>query len=94
MITFPPEFEALPKYPGYFWNTKTDTLFSIKVGGELRELKIREPSKWTFGKRGYELSNKGKRCFLKYSDIKRQCVSNSIMPMEKCYETIRKSNNW
>lgn len=37
MITFPPEFVKI-RYPGYFWNTKTKQLCSIKVGGIVRPL--------------------------------------------------------
>lgn len=94
MITFPAEFEALAPYPGYFWNTKTETLFSIKMSGELKELRRSGPNKWTFGREGYSICHKGKRRFLSCSNIKSKCVSNSTMPMEKRYEAIRKSNNW
>ena len=38
MVTLPPEFTAT-KIPGYFWNTKTQELYSLKIGGELRKLK-------------------------------------------------------
>jgi len=46
MITLPPPFTAT-RYPGYFWNTETKLLFSLKVGGELREMKRYYPSRWT-----------------------------------------------
>ena len=94
MITFPEEFQAIPKFPGYFWNTKTDTLFSIKVAGVLRELYRAGPSRWTHGYAGYTISHKGKKRFIRSNTLKRLSVANSIMPMEKQYETIRKTNNW
>ena len=38
MITFPPEYIKI-KYPGYFWNTQTRQLYSIK-SGKLKPLKL------------------------------------------------------
>lgn len=43
MINFPEGLMAIKGYPGYFWDTKTNHLFSIKVGGVLRPLKIQKP---------------------------------------------------
>jgi hypothetical protein len=34
------------RFPGYFWNVETQQLYSIKVGGVLRPIKIRKPSHW------------------------------------------------
>ena len=58
MITFPPEF-VTTKYPGYFWNTKTQRLFSIKVTGELREMKFQKGNHWNNYRAGYRVSVKG-----------------------------------
>lgn len=63
MITFPPEFVAT-KFSGYFWNTQTRRLFTIKVTGELRELKHTKASHWTNGTSGYRVSHKGNRRWL------------------------------
>lgn len=63
MITFPPEF-VTTTYPGYFWNTLTRRLFSIKVTGELREMKYTKASYWTNGIEGYRVSYKGRRRWL------------------------------
>ncbi len=45
MVTLPPNFMAT-KFPGYFWNVESKQLFSIKVGGVLRPLKLTKPSYW------------------------------------------------
>jgi len=61
MVTLPPEFVAT-KYPGYFWNYSTMTLFSLKVSGELKELKHIKPNyfnNWNQG--GYRVSVNGIR---------------------------------
>lgn len=70
MITFPPEF-VTTKYPGYFWNTKTQRLYSIKVSGELHELKYYKPSVWTNWNEGYHVSVKGNRRWLLIEDLKK-----------------------
>jgi len=44
MITFPDTL-TMTKYPGYYWCTKRKKLFSIKIGGELRELRRRNITK-------------------------------------------------
>jgi hypothetical protein len=40
MIVFPNGF-VKTKYPGYFWNIETQSLYSIKIGGELRKLTLK-----------------------------------------------------
>lgn len=69
MITFPPEF-VTTKYPGYFWNTKTRRLFSIKVTGELRELRYHKASRWNNFTSGYHVSVKGERRWLRDEYLK------------------------
>ena len=39
MITLPPPFVAA-RYPGYFWNTDDQKLYSLKVAGTLRPMKL------------------------------------------------------
>lgn len=60
MITFPPEF-VTTKFPGYYWNTKTLRLFSIKVTGELRELAYQRANRWNNYRAGYRVSYKGQK---------------------------------
>jgi len=68
MVTLPKEFTAT-KFPGYFWNTKTRELYSIKIGGELRRLPLKKPNCWNNWKEdGYRVSYNGLRrvLFLSY----------------------------
>lgn len=39
-ITFPESFRAIKGYPGYFWNIEEKRLYSLKIGGILRPLKM------------------------------------------------------
>lgn len=68
MITFPPEFVAT-RFPGYFWNTKTRTLFTLKVTGVLREMRRPRPSIYNHYKNGYPISVNGTRRWLLLSDL-------------------------
>lgn len=68
MITFPPEF-VTTKYPGYYWNTITQRLYTIKVTGELRELH-KPHSNFTKGKDVYAVSYKGIRRWILVSELK------------------------
>lgn len=62
MISFPSSFVKL-KYPGYFWNVDENALYSIKVGGVLKKMKLHEKS-MQYGKLvhflHYRLSHEGK----------------------------------
>ncbi len=66
MVTLPSKFTAT-KFPGYFWNTETQTLFSLKIGGVLKELQLITPNHFT-QLHGYRVSHLGvRRCLpLKY----------------------------
>ena len=71
MVVLPIEFVATD-YPGYFWNTKTQTLFSCKVSGELRELYLYKPNKFNMlSGPAYRISVKGRRITLPVSKLKK-----------------------
>jgi len=53
MIVFPEGF-VKTKYEGYFWHVPTQHLYSIKIGGVLKALKLHQP--WTIG---YQYTNGG-----------------------------------
>lgn len=91
MIIFPYGYVAT-KYPGYFWNIKTQTLFSVKIGGELREIKSQKPNLWNnLGNRskgrgmegGYRISHKGRRRWLLIADLKELEETHTIFPEAK-----------
>lgn len=62
MVTLPKDFVAT-RYPGYFWNVAEKKLYSIKVSGELRELKFSKGGDfgWVKIPPGYKISVKGTR---------------------------------
>ena len=80
MITFPPEFQPVTLYPGYYWNTKTNKLFSIKISGILKELRLNRVhgvahSRGAFlgipvGTPYYSISHKGRRISLTVDVLK------------------------
>lgn len=45
MVKLPDGFIAT-KFPGYFFNTNNDTLYSIKIEGVLKPLRLVHPNRW------------------------------------------------
>ena len=80
MVVLPMGFTAT-KYPGYFWDTIGQDLYSIKVSGELRKLPINKPSHWN-GNRpaAYRVSVKGRTRLLFVHDLKKLVVEDSVIP--------------
>lgn len=83
MVTFPPEYVAT-RLSGYFWNTRTQRLYSIKVSGVLRELKVTKPNKWNeLSEPAYRVSDRGRRTYLFVPElIKIPANQNSTIPVE------------
>jgi len=79
MITFPAEYVAT-KYPGYFWNTKTKKLYSVKVTGALRPLVFRNISQWT-PEAGYSVSVNGKKRFMKLDYLRTLTPKTQVFPV-------------
>lgn len=80
MITFPAELTAT-KYPGYYWNTQTKKLFSIKIGGELRELGLTRPNRFNkLNEPAYRVSVKGIRKNLSLTYLGKLEIKNSKIP--------------
>lgn len=40
MISLPDTLTPVPRCPGYFWDTASHKLYSIKIGGVLKEMQI------------------------------------------------------
>jgi len=81
MITLPKEFTAT-KYPGYFWNVKTQTLYSIKISGELREMQLTKPNYWnSWPCAGYRISHKGRRRTMLVSYLEKLESTDSEIPI-------------
>lgn len=71
MITFPDGF-VVTKYPGYFWNTKDEKLYTMKVTGVLRPMCRCDPAPYEVdGQPSYRVSVQGIRMRLTISQIKR-----------------------
>lgn len=68
-VVFPPEFVAT-KYPGYFWNVKTQTLFTAKLG-VLRQLGRCRPCKYNDMFDGYRICHQGNRRNLKMGYLRK-----------------------
>ena len=82
MVTLPLEFVAT-KYPGYFWNLDTRTLFSLKVTGVLRELKKVHPNRFSrITESGYYVSVRGAKKFLPLSYLLSLVPKDSRIPVE------------
>lgn len=81
MVTLPPQFVAT-MYPGYFWNLETKTLFSIKVAGELRELKLLKKG-WTpwgvYNEDCYQVSVQGENRYLAVSYLNTLQPGDSVI---------------
>jgi hypothetical protein len=63
MIKFPATLTPVPTHPGYFWDIKSHKLYSIKVGGELRELKMRYVNRYTTGYRRFSKYRQGEKYY-------------------------------
>lgn len=80
MVVMPKEFVAT-RYPGYFWNVKTQTLFTAKLG-VLREMKYTGPNRWNHYAEVYKVSHNGKRRSMSLDYLQRLKPTKSIFPVE------------
>lgn len=80
MVTLPTEFVAI-SIPGYFWNLRTKTLFSIKVTGTLKELLKPYPCKYNNYHNGYIVSHKGLRRYIQADYLNKLVATNSEIPL-------------
>ena len=82
MVHFPEGFIAL-KYPGYFWNIEESKLYSLKISGILKPLKI-QSKVFVRGitiPKGYSISVNGRRMRVAEDAIKNLFVTNSTIPV-------------
>lgn len=79
MITFPDGFVAT-KFPGYFWNTADEKLYTMKVTGVLRPMRISYPAPYEVdGQPSYRVSVNGVRMRLTTAQIKRTLLRGTII---------------
>ena len=82
MVTLPPEYTATRLF-GYFWNTKEQPLYSIKMAGYLRPLTVTKPNRWNeLPCPAYGVSDKGRKRYLLVSDLKKLTTQDSVIPVE------------
>lgn len=93
MVKLPDGFVAT-KYPGYFWNIPEQKLYSIKIRGVLRPLKLVKASTIEFfiNRRGYknpihsdgyQVSVNGHQRYLFVNDLNKLKEEDSVVPVEK-----------
>ena len=79
MVVLPMGFTAT-KYPGYFWDTKNEKLYSIKVDGSLYEMKRCYPSRFNhLNGPAYRVCHKGIRRVLMVKFLKELQVEDSVI---------------
>lgn len=87
MIVFPKQFTTT-RVPGYFWNVEEKKLYSIK-SGILKPIAMTRPARpWNKNRKGYIVSDKGKRKFL---DLK---YLNSLCVLDKTIEVVKSMDNF
>lgn len=83
-IAFPENFVALQGLPGYFWDKQNQELYSLKVGGILRKLRLYTYTYYYGVKRTaqphYQLSQNNRRVVLYLHDIPRLIEDPHMIP--------------
>lgn len=96
MIYFPATLTPVPASPGYFWDVQSHKLYSIKVGGVLRELRMRRlhgaafqygfsrfPGAMAVGDKYYTISVNGRRRHLSLKNLKKLELVHYDMPVDR-----------
>lgn len=79
MITFPDGFVAT-RFPGYYWNTTDEKLYTMKVTGILRPMRRCDPVPHDeHGQTSYRVSVNGVRRRLTIAQIKRILVRDGTV---------------
>lgn len=81
MVTLPKGFVAI-KYPGYFWHLTEKKLYSMKVDGILKPLKVCKPNYWNKYFSGYQVSVQGSKRLVEMSFLMNIQMSDSIIPVK------------
>jgi hypothetical protein len=89
MITFPNDLTPVPKFPGYFWDVVAHKLYSIKVGGVLREMTLRRANqfnanRWNGMRTGqlhYSLSREGFSHTVTVVNLKKLKMTDYAIPL-------------
>ena len=89
MVTLPKEFVAT-KYPGYFWNINDKALYSVKITGQLKQMKSgftgdMIDGRWVpnYNVPAYRISVAGVRKILLIKDLEKLKETDSVFPVYK-----------
>lgn len=100
MIYFPDTLTPVPNCPGYFWDISSHKLFSLKIGGVLRELKVLKAHPSMFRHNGarflpvdvgelyYRVSVNGRKRYLPVKSLKKLELVHYHMPIIKRVEAV------
>ena len=72
MVTLPKQFIAI-RYPGYFWNTDDEKLYSVKITGALKTLALNNGWDYALSRRCepcYNVSVNGRKQRIFLSELK------------------------
>ncbi len=82
-VTLPLNFVST-KYPGYFWHLAETKLYSIKIDGILKPMKLVYPNHFNrINDKGYRVSVQGKRKFLSLTYLKGLVPAASEIPIRR-----------
>ncbi len=82
MVTLPPQFIGT-YIPGYFWNIKDKTLYSIKIIGILRKMKRSPINAFCKHNGGYHVSHLNRRRFLSDQYLAKLKMKDSVIEVIK-----------
>ena len=82
MVSLPKGFVST-KYPGYFWNTEEEKLYSVKVHGSLKPMVMQKASMWNHGMANYKVSVNGRHRYLYVEDLKQLKSKPETYPIWK-----------
>ena len=86
MVTLPAPFTAT-KYNGYFWNTATQELYSLKMGGVLRKMKRSHPNRFNSAEQPYYgVYDSGRRRWLTLSYLNSLTLKDSEIPYKETHD--------
>jgi len=82
MVKLPSEFAAT-WFPGYFWNVYEERLYSLKIDGILKPLKLIRPNHFNNWKEpGYRVSVGGFRRVMPLSRLKKLTCKDEEIPVK------------
>jgi len=82
LVTLPKDFVAT-RHPGYFWNLKEQHLYTMKVTGVLRRMKMQNPNQWNHMQSCYHISVNGQHRSLYQNSLVKLVAKNSVIPTQQ-----------